>query len=115
MKFISYILTLLLLVVNMHFTNAYTTDVYMGNKTMECGTVCCSVEDTTSDTDMEKPKCCSDAYCTSLVNAAYAINYSYSPKIPSQVNVKEFLPLVYTYTNLYSLSHIHDFWNPPKV
>lgn len=113
MKIFSYILTGLLLVVNMHFSHVYATDRFMETNTMDCSIRCCDTEKMPFES--EKPNCCSDSFCSLNINSAFAINYTYSPKIPINKNVKEFLPLVYTYTNFYTLSHTDDFWNPPKI
>lgn len=102
------------MVVNIHFTNAYVVDTYAEGTMTECNMKCCSSSSDTHE-DKEKTSCCSDAYCTTVITSAHAINYSYSPEIPVNKSVKEFLPLVYNYTNLYTLSHTYDFWNPPKA
>ncbi len=116
MKFFSYILTILILAVNVHFTKAYPLEMYIGKIPSECTTKCCPNESSSEPSDTsEKPNCCSDAYCVSTVSSAYAINYAYTPEIPENTSVTEFLPLVYTYTNLYTSSHVNDFWNPPKI
>ena len=113
MKLFSIIISVLLLVVNMHFTQVYATDQIIENTVMDCSTsMCCTSE---LPTKTEKPPCCSDSYCSTIVNTVHVINYSYTPKIPTNKNSVEFLPLVYRYTNFYTSSHINDFWNPPKV
>jgi len=113
MKYFSYILTVLLLAVNTHFTHAFVVETSVESTMMECNMKCCNQTD--SSGEKEKPNCCSDAYCNTSITSAHAINYSYTPKIPIDRSEKEFLPLVYNYSNFYSLSHTNDFWNPPKV
>lgn len=112
MKAFSYIISALLLIVNMHFTQVYAADQMRESTIMDCNTMCCSSDQSTNN---EKPPCCSESYCSIVVNTVHVINYSYSPKIPANKSSIEFLPLVYTYTNFYTLSHTDDFWNPPKV
>ena len=115
MKFFSYILTLLL-TVNIYFMHGSLVDLYNEDLKTECTTMCCPGErEADEESKQEKPVCCSDAYCTIVIASAHAMNYNYSPEIPKKAHIKEFLPLVYTYTNLYTSSHIYDFWNPPKV
>lgn len=113
MKFFAYILTILLLVVNMQYTHVYATLPVMEASVVECSTTCCTSEKKAQES--EKPACCADSFCSISMNSAFAINYSYSPEVPQNKTKKEFLPGIYTYTNLYTLSHINDFWNPPKA